>query len=202
MKTRTKIIAVAATLTLALAGVASAHPGFGMGPGMGWGPGTGHMGWGPGGGMGPGMGPGMGGDMRWGMGPGMGGDMRRGMGPGMAGGPGMGGFDMNASAAGHLAALKTQLKITPAQETAWKAYEGVVTQQASAMQAMRDQWQDAKPGAAAPDMAAQHQAMQSLRQSSWQAQDKAFKDLYAALTPEQQALVNGGRGGPRGLPRR
>lgn len=197
MKTRTKIIAIAATLTLALAGVASAHPGFGMGPGMGWGPGAGHMGWGPGGGAMGGMG----------MGPGMGGGMRGGMGPGMGWGPGMGqGFDMNASAAGHLAALKTQLKITPAQETAWKAYEGVVTQQASAMQAMRDQlhaqWQDAKPGAAAPDMAAQHQAMQALRQSSWQAQDKAFKDLYAALTPEQQALASGGRGGPRGLPRR
>lgn len=194
MKTSTKVIAsLAAAASLAVAGIVSAHPGFGMGPGMGWGP--------AGGGMGPGMGPGMG----WG--PGMAGGMRGGMGPGMGGGPGSGpGFDMTAAATGQLAALKTQLKITTTQETAWKAYEGAVTQQAAAMQAMRDQfhaqWQNTKPGEAAPDMAAQHQAMWQLRQSSWQAQDKAFKDLYAALTPEQQALVNGGLGGGRGLPRR
>lgn len=186
MKTTTKIAAaLAAAAALALAGGAFAHPGFGMGAG--WG-------------MGPGAGPG------WGMGHGMMGGF--GPGSGMRGMGGPGGSDMTAAAAGHLAALKTQLKITPAQEGAWKAYESAVTQQAATMQKMRDefhaQWQDGKPGAAAPDFAAQHQAMSTLREQNWQARTKAMQDLYAALTPEQQALLGQGPGrlGPRAQPRR
>ena len=209
MKTTTKIIAaVAAAAALALAGGVFAQPGYGPGFGMGMGPGWGGMGpgWGhmgPGGyGMGGwgGMGPGMGG--RGGMGPGMGG--RGGMGPGGFGMMGFGGFDMTQAAASQLAAVKLQLKITPAQEGAWKTYESTVTEQAKAMQALRDQfhskWQNLKPGEAAPDMTAQHQAMFGLQQSGWQAQNKALKDLYAVLTPEQQAAMGGW--GPRGLPRR
>lgn len=193
MKTTTKIIsAVAAAATLALAGAVLAQPGpgFGMGPGVGGGPGwAGGPGWG---GMGPGQG---------GMGPGWGHMGGRG-GFGMMG---FGGFDMNAAAAGRLAALKSQLQITPTQESAWKSYEAAVTQQASAMQALRDQfhaqWQNVKPGQAGPDMAAQHQAMLALREQNQQAQGKAIKDLYAVLTPEQVTRMNDGWG-PRGLQRR
>lgn len=182
MKTSTKIIAATATLAaLALAGAAFGHPGAGMGPGFGMGPGYG---------MGPGVGP------AFGMGPGWG---RMGGGPAMMG---AGGFDMNAAAAGRLAALKTQLKITPAQEPAWKAYETAVTQQAGAMQKLRDQfhaqWDARKPGEAAPDFAAQRQAMFAQREAGWQAQDKARKELLAVLTPEQQAFVNGSWHGPWG----
>lgn len=193
MKTTTKIVAaLAAAAALALAGAVSAQPGygpgFGMGPGFGAGPGAGN-------GMGPGWGGGMG--PGWGHMGGWGGGMGRG-GFGMMG---PGGFDMSAAAVGRLAALKSQLKITPTQEPAWKAYEAVMTQQAQAMQALRDQfhaqWQNAKPGDARPDIAAQQQAMLAQRQSNQQAQGKAIKDLYAALTPEQVALMNGGWG-PRG----
>jgi hypothetical protein len=198
MKTTSKIIAVVATTAaLALATAVSAQPGFGPGfggpGGSGMGPGWGRMGgWG---GMGPGaMGPGWGG-----MGPGAG---HMGGGFGMMG---FGGFDMSAAAAGRLAAFKSQLKITPAQESAWKAYESAVTEQAKAMQTARDQfrskWQNLKPGEAAPDMTAQHQAMFALQQSGWEAQNKALKDLNAVLTTEQQAFAGGGRG-PRGMPRR
>lgn len=166
MKTTSKIVAgVAATLSLAVAGAVFAHPGFGMGPGMGFG------------GMGPGMGPGMGF-----------GGMGRGMGMGPAG------YDMAAVASARTAALKSQLKITPAQEAAWKAYEGVVTQQAGAMQAQRDQFhaqaQNAQPGAANPDFAAHRQAMFALRESSLAAHSAALKDLYAVLTPEQKAIAD------------
>jgi periplasmic protein CpxP/Spy len=194
VKTTRIIAAAAATAALALAGGVWAQPGygpgFGMGPGFGPGPDGGGMGAGWGG-----MGPG------WGHMGGWGGGIGRG-GWGMMGPVG---FDMSAVAAGRLAALKTQLKITPAQEPAWKAYETVVAQQAQAMQAMRDQfhaqWQNAKPGEAVPDMAAQHEAMLAQRQSNQQAQGKAIKDLYAALTPEQVAIMNGGWG-PRGGARR
>ena len=127
--------------------------------------------------------------------------MGRGMmggGPGFGMGPGFGGMDMNAAAAGRLAAMRTHLKITPAQEGAWKAYEGAVTQQATRMQALRDklhaQWQNAKPGEAAPDAAALRQEMFAAREAGWQAQEKARADLDAVLTPEQQALAGGGWG--------
>lgn len=191
MKRSTRIIAaIAAATALAGAGVVAAHPGFGMG---GWGMGPGMYG----------MGPGMGG---WGMGGGM-----RGMGPGMGPGYGMGagprgvgpGIDMAAATAGHLAALKSQLKIAPAQESAWKAYEGVMTQQSAAMQALHDkfqsQWQNAQPGATSPEWAAQREAMFAQRESSWKAQSAALKDLYAVLTPEQRAIADrsGGAMGAR-----
>jgi len=201
MKRSTRIIAaIAAAAALAAAGVVAAHPGSGMG---GWGMGPGMYGMGPGmGGWGMG-GPGIGGP---GVGPGM-----RGMGPGMGPGFGMGagprgavgGFDMAAATAGHLASLKTQLKITPAQEPAWKAYEGVVTQQSAAMQALHDkfqgQWRSAQPGATPPELAAHRDAMFAQRESSWKAQSAALKDLYAALTPEQRAIADrsGGAMGAR-----
>lgn len=191
MKSSIQFLAVAVVATgLAIATAASGQPGYG--PGYGMGPGMG-PGYGMGGGMGPG-GPGMGGG--WG---------RMGGGPGMmGGGPGWGGggYDMAAAAAGRLATFKAQMKITPDQEAAWKAYEGVVTQQATAMQQLRDQfhaqWQNTKPGQAAPDVAAHRQAMFAQRQSNWEAQRKAMQDLYAVLTPEQQSLVTGGWGGGRG----
>ena len=196
MKTTTRIIAAAAaTLSLAVAGAVFAHPGgMGWGPGGGWGHGMGYgMGYGPG--MGPGMGYGPG------MGPGMG------YGPGMRGmGPGAGGYDMAAATAGRLAAFKTQLKITPAQDNAWKAYETVVTQQSAAMQALRDDFhaklQNAQPGAAPADMAAHRDAMFKLRESGFAANEAALKELYAVLTPEQRAIADrtmnyaGGRRGP------
>lgn len=183
MKLTTKIIAGgAAALSLALAGAVYAHPeggnwGWGMGPGPGWG-------------MGPGMGHG------WGMGPGAGH-----MGYGMRGWAG--GSDMAAVAAGRAAELKVLLKITPAQETAWKAYETALTQQATTMQALRarmyEQMHNSTPGSA--EWATQRDAMIKQHDTSWAAQAAAVKDLYAVLTPEQRAIADRspmGIGGPRG----
>jgi hypothetical protein len=192
MKTTPIIAAVAATLSLVAAGAVLAQPGFGMGPGMG-GPGMGYGGMGPGMGYGGGMGPGMG--------PGMGGGMGGRMGPGM----GRGGFDTPAVAAARLADLKAQLKITSAQEGAWKAYESAVTQQATTMQAMRNQFQaqaqNAQPGAANPEWVSQRLAMKAQHDAGRAAQSAALRDLYAALTPEQRALTGnlhlmGGQRGP------
>jgi len=178
MKRTYKIITgAAAVLSIALAATVYAHPGGSWGPGQGMGPGMG-----PGYGMGPGMGPG------YGMGPGMGPGMGRGMGP----------ADMSAAASARTAQLKAELKITPAQEAAWKAYEAAVTQQATAMQAMRTQMQalmqNAQPGTTAPDWAAQREAMFKQRQAGMQAHTAAVKDLYAVLTPEQRAIADRGMG--------
>jgi Spy/CpxP family protein refolding chaperone len=188
MKLTYKIIAgAAATLALALAGTVYAHPGGGMG----W------MG-GPGG---------MGGGMSWMGGPG---GTGHGMGYGMRGG--MAGADMAAVAASRTAELKTQLKITPAQETAWKAFEAVVQQQATAMQALRSQMHAQMPngqaGAGGTDFAALREAMIRQHDAGQAAHSAALKDLYAVLTPEQRAIADrntfgmGGYRGARNQPRR
>jgi hypothetical protein len=172
----TRKFAMAAAAALALGSAAAlAHP-YGYGPGQGMGPG---MGWGPGHGMGPGMG--------WGPG--------HGMGPGMGRGPGFGpGFAGTAGFEGHLAALKTDLKITPAQEKAWEAYANELKQQAQSMQ----EWHAAmfaNPQATALERSELRTKMIKQREQQAEKTAAAFKDLYAALTPDQKAVADRRFGG-------
>lgn len=167
MKTTTKIIAATLTvISLAAVSIVSAHPGggYGMGYGPGMGPGAGMMGQGYG--MGQGMGPG------------------NGMGPGFAMG-GMHGFESPAVLAARLGDFKIALKITPAQEPAWTAYETQVRQQAETRQALHTaMWAQMQDPNATIDHNAQHQAMSQL----FAAQVEARDALFAVLTPEQKAL--------------
>lgn len=167
MKNTTKFVAVSlATLSLAVASAAFAHPGVGAGPGMGYGMGMGH-------GMVPGYGMGMG------------------IGPGMRGG--MFGAETPAVVGARLSDLKTELKITTAQDGAWLAYAAVVQTQAEQRLAhrtqMQAQMQDPK-AAANVDPSAQHEAMMKVRDEHLAARSAALKDLYAVLTPEQKALAD------------
>ena len=100
----------------------------------------------PFGGMGPGAGPGMGPGYAHGMG----------MGPGH--GP-RANVDPAAFVDSRLADLKTQLKITAEQETAWQAFADTAKQQATGMQAMRAQML-ADSGTAPERMAQRASAMQ------------------------------------------
>ncbi len=185
MKRATKIaIGVATALTLGLATVVvNAHP-YGYGPGWGMGMGQG-QGYGPGYGPGPGMGRGMG--PGGGMGP-----MGYGMGPQAYGNPG-------AMADARNAYLKSELKITPAQESAWKTFAEQTKQQAEAMQAWRTTIQGSAPATAPERLELRNQVMKK-RQEQMEKATTAFKDLYAVLTPEQKALADqrvgmlGGRG--------
>jgi len=190
MKRVTKIaIGAVAALTLGLAtGVVNAQP-FGYGPGPGMGPGSGYgPGYGPGPGMGRGMGPGSGpGPM--GFGP-----MGRGMGPQAYGNP--------ATAADwRLSGLKSELKITPDQEPAWKKFADHAKQQAEAMQALIASAQGNAKATAPERIDLRNQVMKQ-RQEQMEKGTAAFKELYAALSPEQKALADqrvgfgmmGGRG--------
>ncbi len=145
------------------------------------------------------QGGGMGG---YGPGYGMGGARGGRMGYGMAGG--MHGIDGGAMATSRLADLKTELKITPAQETAWLAFENLAKQQAAAMQAQRSQMQaqmqNQQPGAASTDFAAQRNAMMALRDANQAAREAAVKDLYAVLTPEQKTIADQRLNGMGGYP--
>ena len=182
MKRATKIaIGVGTALYLGLAAeVVSAHPygygpGWGMGQGMGYGPGHG-----PGAGMGRDMGP-------MGYGP-----TGHGMGPQAYANPG-------AVAESRLSGLKSELKITAAQESAWKAFADQAKQQVEAMQA----WMTTVQGSAqasAPERLELHNQIMKKRQEQMEKATTAFNDLYAVLTPEQKALADqhigmrGGRG--------
>ena len=195
MKRVTKIAIGAVTaLTLGLAtAVVSAQP-FGYGPGMGMGQGQGYgPGYGPGPGMGRGMGPGSGpGPM---MGGGMGyGPMGRGMGPQAWGNP-------VAAAEWRLSGLKAELKITAAQESAWKTFADQAKQQAEAMQALMTTVQGSTKATAPERLELRNQVMKQ-REEQMAKGTAAFKELYAALSPEQKALADqrvgfgmmGGRG--------
>ncbi|MBE0613639.1 MAG: Spy/CpxP family protein refolding chaperone [Burkholderiales bacterium] len=222
MKRVTKIVLTAsAALTLGLAAAAvSAHP---YGPGPGWG---GHMGgyaqggygpgmmggYGPGNGMGPGMmggyGPGPGYGMGWG-----GGHMG-GYGPGY----GMGPQAMFNAYAGNtdegLDALKSELAITEKQDSAWQAFAKNAKKQSENRQAWFAKMREARSAGSAPELLEQRTELMKQRQAEMEANAKALKDLYAALTPEQKAIADQrfggfgpgygagyGRGGPRGYGR-
>lgn len=166
MKPTTTFAAVVlAALSFAAANTVFAHPGMGMGAGMG-----------------PGMGQGMG----QGMGPGMG----QHAGPGMR--HQMAGPETAAAAQTRLAALKAELKITAAQETAWTAYAGVVQQQAEQREATRTQMQTKMhdPKLSDAERTAMRESMMKAREQHLAARTAAIKDLQAVLTPEQRAIAD------------
>ena len=193
MKRATKLVmGIGAGLTIGLAAaVVTAQP-FGYGPGAGVGPGLGYgmgmMGYGPGPGMGRGMGP-----MGYGSG--------RGMGPQGYGNPA-------AAAAARLAYLKEELKITSGQEGAWKSFADQAKQQAEAMLALRTSVQSGS-AATVPERLELRDQIMKKQLGQMEKMIASFKDLYAALSPEQKAIADqriggapgygpGFRGGPGG----
>ncbi len=128
----------------------------------------------PGMGMGPGMGPGMG----------------QYAGPGM--GHRMGGPETAAAVPTRLAALKAELKITGAQESAWAAYAGVVQQQAEQREATRAQMlaKMHDPKLSDAERVALRESAMKVRDQHFAARSAAFQDLQAVLTPEQRAIAD------------
>ena len=173
MKRTSKLfLATATALTLGLGtAVAYAHP-AGDTPACEHGPGNnaGPMG------MGHGMGPGMG----HGMGPGM----ERGMGQR---GPGFG--NPTARAEGQLAWLKSMLKITAPQEAVWNAFADQRRHQAEAMATWVKGAPD-KPAATVVERMERRSAMAKLHLEQADKMLTAFKALYAAMGPEQKALLD------------
>jgi Spy/CpxP family protein refolding chaperone len=165
-------IGLGAAASLGLAAAAFAHPGYGPGAGFGGGPGYG---------MGGGMG------MGYGMGPGM-----------RGGGSGMGGYGMGFQGSeDRLAAQKSALKITAAQEKAWDEYASVAKKQSDAMLAQRDAMHGTAPASAA-ERQELHAAFMKQRVEQMEAMNGAFKKLYEVLTPEQRTVLDQRSGfGPR-----
>jgi Spy/CpxP family protein refolding chaperone len=109
---------------------------------------------------------------------------------------------------GHLAALKAELRITPAQEAAWQTFATKARQQAEARIAQRTQRVAHKTAATltAPEFMAQRTARMKQGLASMETMTAAVTELYGVLTPEQKALADkqfargqrGGRGGEHG----
>lgn len=102
----------------------------------------------------------------------------------------------------HLAAVKSDLKITAAQEGAWKQYEDLVRRQSAEREKLHAQMAERMKSGARPDDK-EREAMRTQFQASRDARTQARDALYAVLTPEQktvadQKLRHGGRDGHRG----
>jgi periplasmic protein CpxP/Spy len=108
-----------------------------------------------------------------------------GMGPGH--GP-MAGVDPATMIDSHLGELKAQLKITTGQEAAWQTFTAAAKQQATSMQTMHTQMQQGT--GTAPERMAQRTAAMQQRAAGMATMTNALKDLYAALTPEQQTIAD------------
>ncbi|HEV7821515.1 MAG TPA: Spy/CpxP family protein refolding chaperone [Burkholderiales bacterium] len=93
---------------------------------------------------------------------------------------------------GYLAALKVELKITPAQEKAWQTFADKTRKQAEARSAQRAKFKGSKPAdnVSAPERMAQRTAFMKQAVASMEARTAAVTELYAALTPEQKALAD------------
>jgi hypothetical protein len=93
---------------------------------------------------------------------------------------------------GYLAALKVELKITPAQEKAWQTFADKTRKQAEARAAQRAKFQGAKPAdnMPAPERLAQRTARMKQAIAGMEARTAAVTELYSALTPEQKAIAD------------
>jgi len=90
-----------------------------------------------------------------------------------------------------LAQMKTQLAITSQQEPAWQAFAAKAAEQATLMQATRQQhWQAAGSDTTAPALMTQQISSMTQHLAGMQALNTALTNLYAVLTTEQRSLVD------------
>ena len=96
--------------------------------------------------------------------------------------------DPAARAEQHITKLKSELKITPAQEPLWQAFaEKVKANAGQGMKAMREKGKETMP---APERMAQMIAMMKERTAALESVSEPFKRLYDALTPEQKVIAD------------
>jgi hypothetical protein len=101
---------------------------------------------------------------------------------------------------GRLAFLKTELKITSAQEPQWAKFADVVRTNAKGVQAgMQAMMQAGAKAATAPEVLARHEKMLTAKLESVRALKAAFDPLYASLSDEQKKSADELIMGPMGM---
>jgi predicted lipid-binding transport protein (Tim44 family) len=142
--------------------------------------------------------------------------MKGGVGGGMMGGGMMGGGDMGRMMAmmhggmmagmplkhveGRLAFLKTELKITPAQEPQWTKFADTVRSTAkNAQGAMPPMMQMGAQPPTAPELLGRYEKTLTLRLETIRALKGAFDPLYNSLSDEQKKAADELLTGPMGI---
>lgn len=136
------------------------------------------------------------------------------MGPGMMGygamGPWMMGWSGSPAAIcnamvghveGRLAYLKTELKITNAQEALWNSYAAAARDNANAMLAHCNAMMSQRGASSAtlPDRLDQHVQLMEAQLDAVRAMNKALRPLYAVLSDSQKRTVDQLYWGPMGM---
>jgi hypothetical protein len=92
---------------------------------------------------------------------------------------------------GRIAFLKTELKITPAQETQWDQFAAVMRQNAQSLdQAIANARQHRGTAMNAADRIEMQAQFAKLRADNESRLANAFRPLYTSLSPEQQQVAN------------
>ena len=98
----------------------------------------------------------------------------------------------------HLAAMKTELGITAAQESQWNAFADAVRTRARAVRGMRAQMMQQGPEASWPDRLAQHERRLTERLDGLKAMEGPTKALWDALSDQQRRKAEAMMPGPMG----
>jgi Spy/CpxP family protein refolding chaperone len=107
---------------------------------------------------------------------------------GHAGMAGHGRSDMGAMAQQRLTQLKSDLKLTAAQDNAWQSFASQMTQRIASRQAARQT--HTPPTGTAPERMGQHIEMMKQRLADMSADQAALQDLYSVLSTAQRAVVD------------
>ncbi len=100
---------------------------------------------------------------------------------------------------GRIAALKTELKITEAQTSAWNKFAEAMRATAGSMNGMYEQMTQSGPAATLPARLERREALLSAHLNRVKSLREALEPLYASFSDEQKKTANGMMIGPMGM---
>ena len=106
---------------------------------------------------------------------------------------------MAANVEGRIASLKSELKITDAQTSAWNKFADALRAAGGSMNDMYQQMMQSGPAATLPARLDRRETMLSAHLSRVKALKEALDPLYASFTDEQKKIANGIMIGPMGM---
>ena len=106
---------------------------------------------------------------------------------------------MAANVEGRIASLKSELKITDAQISAWNKFADALRAAGGSMNDMYQQMMQSGPAATLPARLDRRETMLSAHLSRVKALKEALDPLYASFTDEQKKIANGIMIGPMGM---
>jgi hypothetical protein len=106
---------------------------------------------------------------------------------------------MAADVEGRIAALRTELKITDAQEPQWNRFAEALRATAKSTNGMFEQMTSPATAATLPERLQRHEKMMSTHLNGLKALEAAVDPLYAALNHDQKKIADQLMIGPMGM---